>query len=146
MRPYAWLNFFTNDLKDAVHGTTLQLLMDAQLDGNLYPPSTANMAHMRDSRSWWPSHPNYCLGCRLHSLYVTEHGTGKRRKGESRKACWPRREASCRLNANDGVGPGRNQYLRHVQRSSAGRSLKISGRCGGYTYRVWCELFWTAVL
>ena len=33
--PFAWLNFFTNDLKDAVHGTTLQFLIDAQRDGNL---------------------------------------------------------------------------------------------------------------
>ncbi len=28
-------NFFTNDLKDAVRGTTLQFLIDAQRDGNL---------------------------------------------------------------------------------------------------------------
>jgi hypothetical protein len=33
--PFAWLNFFTNDLKDAVRGTTLQFLIDAQHDGNL---------------------------------------------------------------------------------------------------------------
>lgn len=33
--PFAWLNFFTNDLKDAVHGATLQFLIDAQRDGNL---------------------------------------------------------------------------------------------------------------
>jgi hypothetical protein len=33
--PFAWLNFFTNDLKDAVRGATLQLLIDAQRDGNL---------------------------------------------------------------------------------------------------------------
>jgi hypothetical protein len=33
--PFAWLNFFTNDLKDAVRGTTLQFLIDAQRDGNL---------------------------------------------------------------------------------------------------------------
>jgi hypothetical protein len=32
--PFAWLNFFTNDLKDAVRGTTLQFLIDAQRDGN----------------------------------------------------------------------------------------------------------------
>ena len=48
--------------------------------------------------------PNDCLGCRLHSLYVTEHGSGKQRKGESRKAWGPRREASCRWDANDGAG------------------------------------------
>jgi len=33
--PFVWLNFFTNDLKDAVHGTTFQFLIDAQRDGNL---------------------------------------------------------------------------------------------------------------
>ena len=33
--PFAWLNFFTNDLKDAVHGTTLQFLIDAQRDDNI---------------------------------------------------------------------------------------------------------------
>jgi hypothetical protein len=33
--PFAWLNFFTNDLKDAVRGTTLQFLIDAHRDGNL---------------------------------------------------------------------------------------------------------------
>jgi hypothetical protein len=33
--PFAWLNFFTNDLKGAVHGATLQFLIDAQRDGNL---------------------------------------------------------------------------------------------------------------
>lgn len=33
--PFACLNFFTNDLKDAVRGTTLQFLIDAQRDGNL---------------------------------------------------------------------------------------------------------------
>jgi hypothetical protein len=33
--PFAWLNFLTNDLKDAVRGTTLQFLIDAQRDGNL---------------------------------------------------------------------------------------------------------------
>ena len=33
--PFAWLNFFTNDLKDAVRGTTLQFLIDAYHDGNL---------------------------------------------------------------------------------------------------------------
>jgi len=33
--PFAWLNFFTNDLKDAVHEATLQFLIDAQRDGNL---------------------------------------------------------------------------------------------------------------
>ena len=33
--PFAWVNFFTNDLKDAVRGTTLQFLIDAQRDGNL---------------------------------------------------------------------------------------------------------------
>jgi hypothetical protein len=33
--PFAWLNFLTNDLKDAVRGTTLQFLLDAQGDGNL---------------------------------------------------------------------------------------------------------------
>ena len=33
--PFAWLNFFTNDLKDAVHGTTLQFLIDAEHDGHL---------------------------------------------------------------------------------------------------------------
>jgi len=32
--PFAWLNFFTNDLKDAVRGTALQFLNDAQRDGN----------------------------------------------------------------------------------------------------------------
>lgn len=32
MRLFAWGNFFTNDLEDAVNGTTLQLLLDAQLD------------------------------------------------------------------------------------------------------------------
>ena len=90
--------------------------------------------------------PNDCLGCRLHSLYVTEHGSGKQRKGGSRRAWGPRREASCRWDANDGAGPGTNQYLRRFQRQPPGRSLKISGRCGGFTYRVWFELFWTAVL
>jgi len=33
--PFAWLNFFTNDLKDAVRGATFQFLIDAQRDGNL---------------------------------------------------------------------------------------------------------------
>jgi hypothetical protein len=33
--PFAWVNFFTNDLKDAVRGATLQFLIDAQRDGNL---------------------------------------------------------------------------------------------------------------
>ena len=33
--PFAWLNYFTNDLKDAVRGTTLQFLLDAHRDGNL---------------------------------------------------------------------------------------------------------------
>ena len=33
--PLAWLNFFTDDLKDALRGTTLQFLIDAQRDGNL---------------------------------------------------------------------------------------------------------------
>jgi hypothetical protein len=33
--PFAWLNFFTDDLKDALRGTTLQFLIDAQHDGNL---------------------------------------------------------------------------------------------------------------
>ena len=33
--PFAWLNFFTKDLKDAVRGTSLQFLIDAQRDGNL---------------------------------------------------------------------------------------------------------------
>jgi hypothetical protein len=33
--PFAWLNFFTDDLKDALRGTTLQFLLDAQGDGNL---------------------------------------------------------------------------------------------------------------
>ena len=33
--PFAWLNFFTNDLKDAVRGATLQFLIDAHRDGNL---------------------------------------------------------------------------------------------------------------
>jgi hypothetical protein len=31
--PFAWLNFFTDDLKDALHGTTLQFLIDAHRDG-----------------------------------------------------------------------------------------------------------------
>jgi hypothetical protein len=33
--PFAWLNFFTDDLKDALRGTTLQFLIDAQRDGSL---------------------------------------------------------------------------------------------------------------
>jgi hypothetical protein len=33
--PFAWLNFFTDDLKDALRGATLQFLIDAQRDGNL---------------------------------------------------------------------------------------------------------------
>ena len=33
--PLAWLNFFTDDLKDALHATTLQFLIDAHRDGNL---------------------------------------------------------------------------------------------------------------
>lgn len=33
--PFAWLNFFTDDLKDALRGTTLQFLVDAQRDGHL---------------------------------------------------------------------------------------------------------------
>jgi hypothetical protein len=33
--PFAWVNFFTNDLKDAVRGATLQFLIDADRDGNL---------------------------------------------------------------------------------------------------------------
>jgi len=33
--PFAWLNFFTNDLKDAVRGATLQFLIDAHRDGHL---------------------------------------------------------------------------------------------------------------
>jgi hypothetical protein len=35
VRLFAWLNFFTNDLKDAVLGTTLLFLIDAQRNGNL---------------------------------------------------------------------------------------------------------------
>jgi len=31
--PFAWLNFFTDDLKDALRGTTLQFLIDAQREG-----------------------------------------------------------------------------------------------------------------
>ena len=33
--PFAWLNFFTDDLKDALRATTLQFLIDAQREGNL---------------------------------------------------------------------------------------------------------------
>ena len=33
--PFAWLNFFTDDLKDALRATTLQFLIDAHRDGNL---------------------------------------------------------------------------------------------------------------
>lgn len=33
--PLAWLNFFTDDLKDALRATTLQFLIDAHRDGNL---------------------------------------------------------------------------------------------------------------
>lgn len=33
--PFAWLNFLTTDLKDAVRGTTFQFLIDAHRDGNL---------------------------------------------------------------------------------------------------------------
>ena len=33
--PFAWLNYFTTDLKDAVRGATLQFLIDAQRAGNL---------------------------------------------------------------------------------------------------------------
>jgi hypothetical protein len=33
--PFAWLNFFTDDLKDALRATTLQFLIDAHHDGNL---------------------------------------------------------------------------------------------------------------
>lgn len=33
--PLAWLNFFTDDLKDALRATTLQFLIDANRDGNL---------------------------------------------------------------------------------------------------------------
>jgi hypothetical protein len=33
--PFAWMNFFTDDLKDALRGTTLQFLIDAQRDGKL---------------------------------------------------------------------------------------------------------------
>jgi hypothetical protein len=33
--PIAWLNFFTDDLKDGLRATTLQFLIDAHRDGNL---------------------------------------------------------------------------------------------------------------
>lgn len=33
--PLAWLNYFTDDLKDALRATTLQFLIDAHRDGNL---------------------------------------------------------------------------------------------------------------
>lgn len=33
--PLAWLNLFTDDLKDALRATTLQFLIDAHRDGNL---------------------------------------------------------------------------------------------------------------
>ena len=33
--PFAWINYFTTDLADAVEGATLQFLIDAQRDGNL---------------------------------------------------------------------------------------------------------------
>jgi hypothetical protein len=33
--PFAWLNFFTDDLKDGLRATTLQFLIDAHRDGNL---------------------------------------------------------------------------------------------------------------
>lgn len=33
--PLAWLNFFTDDLKDGLRATTLQFLIDAHRDGNL---------------------------------------------------------------------------------------------------------------
>jgi len=39
VRLAAWLNFFTNDLKDAVRGTTLQLHMDVQRNGNFSRPA-----------------------------------------------------------------------------------------------------------
>jgi hypothetical protein len=31
--PFAWINYFTTDLADAVEGATLQFLIDAQRDG-----------------------------------------------------------------------------------------------------------------
>ena len=33
--PFAWANFFTDDLNDAPHATTLQFLIDAHRDGYL---------------------------------------------------------------------------------------------------------------
>ena len=36
--PFAWLNFVTNDLTEAVQGTTLQFLIDAQHEGNFSSP------------------------------------------------------------------------------------------------------------
>ncbi len=33
--PFAWVNFFTDDLKEALRKTTLQFLIDAQHDENL---------------------------------------------------------------------------------------------------------------
>ena len=33
--PFAWINYFTTDLADAVEGATFQFLIDAQRDGNL---------------------------------------------------------------------------------------------------------------
>jgi len=41
--PFAWLNFFTDDLKDALRATTLQFLIDALRDGNLLPPSIPSL-------------------------------------------------------------------------------------------------------
>jgi hypothetical protein len=32
--PFAWINYFTTDLADAVEGATFQFLIDAQRDGN----------------------------------------------------------------------------------------------------------------
>jgi len=33
--PFSWINFFSFSLNDAVHSTTAQFVIDAQLDGNL---------------------------------------------------------------------------------------------------------------
>ncbi len=43
--PFAWLNFFTNDLKDAVRGTALQFLIDAQRDEICSRPARTMVPH-----------------------------------------------------------------------------------------------------
>ena len=65
--PFAWLNFFTDDLKDALRGTTLQFLIDAQRDGKLLLPwDNLDPAPDTIPAAGSVAHPHNCLCRRLH--------------------------------------------------------------------------------